>query len=77
MEVERTLETLGQEAQGEVYQFAGRVLIKRDKKKVETELRERQELLKLRSSALEKQESRLKEKIQELESSIRGSLKGQ
>lgn len=76
-EVERALETLSQEARDEVYQFAGRVLVKRDKKKVETELKEKQELLKLRESALEKQEGKLKEKIEELEGSIRGSLKGQ
>ena len=76
-EVERALETLGQESRDEVYQFAGRVLVKRDKKKVETELKEKQELLKLRESALEKQEGKLKEKIEELKGSIRGSLKSQ
>ena len=76
-EVERSLETLGQELSDEVYQFAGRVLVKREKKKVETELKEKQELLKLRDSALEKQEGKLKEKIEELEGSIKGSLKSQ
>lgn len=76
-EVEQTLETLGQETGDEVYQFAGRVLVKRDKEKVETELKEKQELLKLRDSALEKQEGKLKEKIQELEDSLKGSLKSQ
>lgn len=76
-EVEKALETMSQEPQDEVYQFAGRVLVKREKKRVETELKEKQELLKLRNSALEKQEDKLKEKIQELEDSIRTSLKGQ
>ena len=76
-EVESSLETLGQEQQSEVYQFAGRILVKRDKGKVETELKEKQELLKLRSSALEKHEEKLKEKIKELEDTIRGSLKSQ
>jgi prefoldin beta subunit len=76
-EVESALETLSQEQQTEVYQFAGRVLVKRDKGKIETELKEKQELLKLRSSALEKQEEKLKEKIKELEDAIRSSMKGQ
>jgi len=76
-EVDKALETLSQEPQDEVYQFAGRVLVKRDKKKVETELKEKQELLKLRSSALERQETKLREKIKELEDSIKGSLKSQ
>ncbi len=76
-ETERAIEALKENATEQVYQFLGKILIKKDREKMLLELQERLELLKLRSSALQKQEQKLKEKIQELGESVRGSLSGQ
>jgi len=76
-EAERAIEALKEHTSDEVYQFLGKILIKKEREKALLELQERLELLKLRSSALEKQEEKIKEKIQELGEDVRGSLKGQ
>ncbi len=76
-ETGRAIEALKEHTSDEVYQFLGKILIKKEREKMLLELQERTELLKLRSSALEKQQERLKEKIQELGESVRGSLSGQ
>lgn len=76
-ETERAIEALKENTTDQVYQFLGKILIKKDREKMLLELQETLELLKLRSSALQKQEQKLKEKIQELGESVRGSLSGQ
>ena len=76
-ETEKAIEALKDNPTDGVYRFLGKILIKKDREKTLLELQEGLDLLKLRSSALEKQQERLKEKIQELGDSVRGSLSGQ
>jgi prefoldin beta subunit len=47
----------------EVYKIVGQIMIKTNKKDMETELEKRKELIKLRIKALEKQENFLKEQL--------------
>ncbi len=74
-EVKRALEELGKSGD-EVYKAVGPVLVRTEKKKLETELRERLETIELRLKTFGSQEEKilrnLKEKQQKLESIIRG-----
>lgn len=73
-ELERAIDALTPEEQKEVYQFLGKIMIKRGKDDVLKELKEKQEFLKLRQSGLQKQLEKLEEKAKELEKEIRGAL---
>jgi len=57
-----------------VYTIVGKLLIMKDKQTVSRELSEKMELLKLRDSSLEKQESKLREKFKELQEELSSSL---
>lgn len=57
-----------------VYKQAGFILIKSDRGKLIEELKERRELAETRLNILSKQEERLKQNIQELQSKIREAL---
>lgn len=74
-ELERAIEALTSEEQKEVYQFLGKIMIKREKDAILTELKERQEFLKLRQSGLQKQLEKLEEKSKELENEIRETIR--
>ncbi|MBO3757930.1 MAG: prefoldin subunit [Thermoproteota archaeon] len=74
-DVEKAIEALSSEEQKDVYQFLGKIMIKREKDAVLTELKERQEFLKLRQSGLQKQLEKLEEKAKELESEIRETIR--
>jgi prefoldin beta subunit len=57
-----------------VYKQAGFILIKGDKEKLKKELEERKELAETRLNILSRQEERLKQNIQELQSKIKEAL---
>lgn len=57
-----------------VYSIVGKILIAKDKLLVTKDLTEKMELLKLRDSSLERQESKLKEKYKELQQELTSSL---
>ena len=57
-----------------VYKQVGRVLIKSETGAVLSELKEKKELLTLRQSSLAKQESRLKERLNEAQAQLRETL---
>lgn len=57
-----------------VYTIVGKLLIMKDKQTVSKELAEKMELLKLRDSSLEKQESKLREKFKELQDELSSSF---
>lgn len=73
-ESERAIEALKEYGSGKVYQYLGKIMIQKDAEIVLLELQERLELLKLRSSALQRQEEKLREKIKEIGESVRESL---
>jgi prefoldin beta subunit len=66
MEIARALEELKKSKETEVYKLSGPVLIKSNKADVEKDLKEKKETIDLRIKTLEKSETRLKEKVEEL-----------
>ena len=76
-ETEKALEELKKAADGDaVFKQAGTVLIKSKKQELIDELEERIEMIKTRSTVLEKQETRLKETLKEQETKITEMMKG-
>ena len=59
-----------------VYKHAGSILIKSNQTDLISELEERKELAKTRSTVLEKQELRIKESLKEQEAKINEMIKG-
>lgn len=66
MEITKALEELEKSKETEVYKLAGPVLIKTKKAEAEKELNEKKDTIGLRVKTLEKSETRLKEKVEEL-----------
>ncbi|MDX1441484.1 MAG: prefoldin subunit beta [Nitrosopumilaceae archaeon] len=76
IETEKSVEELRKASEEDiVYKQAGSILIKSTKKQLIDELEERQELIKTRSTVLEKQENRLKETLKEQEAKITELMK--
>lgn len=76
-ETDKALEELKKVGPDEtVYKHAGSVLIKSNQKELISDLEERKELAKTRSTVLEKQESRIKESLKEQETKINEMIKG-
>lgn len=76
IETEKSLEELKKASDEDtVYKHAGSILIKSSKKELLSELEEKQELTKTRSTVLEKQESRLKETLKEQEAKVTEMMK--
>lgn len=76
IETEKSLEELRKASEDDiVYKHAGSILIKSTKQELISELEERQELTKTRSTVLEKQENRLKETLKEQEAKITELMK--
>jgi len=73
-EIEVTLEELKGVTDEKVYKSAGSVLFKKDREAVVAELTERQETLTLRTTTLERQEGRLRAKLQESQKKIQDML---
>jgi len=65
IEIEKALEELKKITNEDVYKAVGPILIKSNKKDLETELVEKKETISLRLKSLQKQEDRLKEKLKE------------
>ena len=58
-----------------IYKSIGSLLIKTEKEKVTTELKERKELANMRVSVLSKQEERLRNQLKELQEKLQKDLK--
>jgi len=78
LEFEKALEELGKaKDNGDVYKAVGPVLVKSTKSVLTKELGERKETIDLRLKALDKQEEKLKEKLQEIQGKLEAMFKGQ
>ncbi len=73
-EIDDTLKELGEVNTEEVFKSVGSVMFKTDKATVEKQLGERKETLDLRKSTLERQEKRLRDKLQESQKKIQELL---
>lgn len=77
LETEKALEELKKASENDtVYKHAGSILIKSNKNDLISELEERKELAKTRATVLSKQETRIKETLQEQEAKISEMMKG-
>jgi prefoldin beta subunit len=77
LETEKALEELKKASENDtVYKHAGSILIKSNKNDLISELEERKELAKTRATVLTKQETRIKETLQEQEAKINEMMKG-
>lgn len=75
LETKRAVEELEKSKEKEVYKIAGPILIKSQKSGVLKELKERDEAFSLRLKSLEKEEKRIKLKIEELRERLVKSVK--
>ncbi|MEM1557054.1 MAG: prefoldin subunit beta [Thermoproteota archaeon] len=57
-----------------VYRITGRILIRKSKTDLINELNEQKELVKVRLSAIERQESKIRERVNELENELKTAL---
>jgi prefoldin beta subunit len=75
-EVEQAGIELGKTAKtATIYKSIGALLVKADKTKVTTELKEREELLKMRVDVLGKQEERLRTQVKDLQEKLQKDLR--
>ncbi len=72
-EIESATEELQNVEKG--YKIIGNIMVASSKKKLEDDLTKRKEVIDLRLKSLEKQESKLKEKAEELQSEIMKDMK--
>ncbi|MGQ9596882.1 MAG: prefoldin subunit beta [Thermoproteota archaeon] len=76
-ELESTLQELSStEESTPMYRITGRVLIKKNKADLISELNERKELIKVRINAIERQETKVRERVNELEKDLKAALGG-
>jgi prefoldin beta subunit len=76
-EADRALEELQKAQEGEqIYKYAGNLLVKVTKEAIVKELNEKKEMSNTRILVLNKQETRFKDSIKELETKIDEMLKG-
>jgi len=74
-ELESTLQELSSiDENTPVYRITGRILIRKNKADLINELNEQRELIKVRISAIERQESKIKERVNELENELKAAL---
>jgi len=62
---------------GVVYKMVGRILVRAEKDPLLNDLRERRELLTVRQTSLGKQETRVRERLNEIQADLRGALGAQ
>ena len=75
-EIEQSIEELEKLTKdAEVYESIGALLIKKDKTKITTELKDRIETLGLRVKTLQKQEKDVQAKLTKLQNDIQSSMK--
>ena len=77
MEIDKALEELGKVKDEDVFKAVGPILIKSDKEKLKKELNEKKETIDLRLKSLQKQENRMKERLEESQKKLEEILKGQ
>ena len=77
MEIDKALEELGKVKDEDVFKAVGPILIKSEKGKLKNELEEKKETIDLRLKSLQKQEARMKEKLEESQKKLEGILKEQ
>jgi len=77
LDINNALKELEKSKEDDVYKAVGPILIKSNKKDLEKELKERKETIEIRLKSLEKQEAKLKEKLEEGQKKIQELLKTQ
>ena len=77
MEIDKALEELKKVKNEDVFKAVGPILIKSEKKELEKELNEKKETIDLRLKSLQKQENRMKERLEESQKKLEAILKGQ
>jgi prefoldin beta subunit len=77
MEIGKALEELGKTEHDDVYKAVGPILIKSTKKDLVKELNEKKEMIDIRVKSLQKQETRLKDKLKEAQERFEEIFKGQ
>lgn len=76
-ETEKALEELNNAPESDqIYKYAGSLLLKVTRENIVKELEERKEVANTRNLVLTKQENRIKENVNELQSKIQESLRG-
>ncbi|MEM2088041.1 MAG: prefoldin subunit beta [Thermoproteota archaeon] len=76
-EIESTLQELSSiDENTPVYRVTGRILIKKNRVDLINELNEQKELVKVRISAIERQETKVRERATELETDLKNALSG-
>ncbi len=73
LEIDAALKEL--ETTKKAYKIVGNIMVSSDRDSLKNELGEKKELMNLRISAIEKQESQLREKAMALKSDVMGKLK--
>src|SRR3989344_5912986 len=64
-------------AEGEIYKITGTVMIKTDKEKIISELNSKKETVNIRFNAVEKQEKRLRNEIENLQKEVIAEIGGE
>ena len=75
LEIKKALEELDKTDQKEVYKVAGPILIRASKTDVKKDLKDKEEILNVRLKSLEKEEKRIKIKIDEIKEQLTSALK--
>jgi len=75
LEIKKALDELGKTTEKDVFKIAGPILIKSDKTDVIKELNEKDETFGLRLKSMEKEEKRVKLKIEELREKLVRNMK--
>ena len=77
MEIDKALEELGKIQHDDVYKVVGPILIKSTKKELTKELNDKKETIDIRLKSLQKQETRLKDKLKETQEKLEEMIKVQ
>jgi len=77
MELTETENALSEIAKSkdDIYKMIGQIMIKTEKKKIEDELKKKQELLSLRLKTFEKQETELTKQLEDLRKEVMAKIK--
>jgi prefoldin beta subunit len=75
MDNDKALEELGKTTHDEVYKTVGPILIRSTKKDLTEELKERQETIDLRLKSMQKQETRIRDKLKETQDKLEDIFK--
>ena len=76
MEIKKALEELEKTQEKNVYKISGPILVKTTKEEVTKDLKDKQELIEARIKTLEKNEQKVKEKIDELREKLMQTSSG-